>query len=63
MAKKKTEKKKVAEAISVLPNESQALSMSLQSDVELLRCRTNLLEVRIDRIVEAHEKCKSLRNL
>ncbi len=62
MAKKKTEKKTATTFIPNLPRETEAVvqlgNAIDRHDIELegIRCR-------IDRIVEAHEKCKSLRNL
>ena len=65
MAKKKTAEKKVPDKQPAAPKKNAIDELVYENSrvINVLEIRITLLSQRIDRIVEAHEKCKSLKNL
>ena len=65
MAKKKTVKKTAPDKQSAAPKRNAIDELVYENArvINVLEIRISLLNQRIDRIVEAHEKCKSLKGL
>lgn len=64
MAKKKTEKKVKKQATEVVVKKSETNVSNIKKFIlDDYSDRITKLEQRIDRIVDAHERCKSLKGL
>ena len=60
MAFKKAKKKEVIEPVIV---EEVTPTIDARTDIDILKDNIEKINKRIDNIVNAHDKCKSLRNL